>query len=122
MHFSFYYRPYEVYTVKKNLQYIREFSNKADKILKHFSQHSTFFIYIEFRLFDTLSSNSDFVNSVAFDTGIIIASGSDDKTIKLWNKNTGDLLRTLIGHYDFVNSVAFNTDNMRASGSEYKSI
>ena len=32
--------------------------------------------------------------------GQTLASGSDDKTIKLWNLKTGDLLHTLTGHED----------------------
>ncbi len=58
------------------------------------------------------------VTSVAFDTHNMLASGSEDMTIKLWNKKTGDLLKTFFGHDTQVNSVAFDTDNMLASGSE----
>jgi WD40 repeat protein len=41
------------------------------------------------------------VNSVAFSPdGSMIASGSDDNTIKLWRVSDGALLRTLEGHTD----------------------
>ncbi len=50
-----------------------------------------------------------YVKSVAFDNNTILASGSGDGTIKLWNKNTGDLLRTLSGHGSCVESVAFES-------------
>jgi WD40 repeat protein len=40
-----------------------------------------------------------------------------DNSIKLWDKNNGELLTTLIGHGDWVWSVAFDTGNMLASGS-----
>jgi len=43
----------------------------------------------------------------------IRSSGSGDITIKLWNKNTGGLLRTLSGHGDQVWSVAFDSNNIR---------
>jgi WD40 repeat protein len=43
----------------------------------------------------------------------ILYSGSLDKTIKLWNKNTGDLLRTLSGHGNLVWSVAFDSNDIR---------
>ena len=65
----------------------------------------------------TLSGHGDYVESVAFDSNDILASGSGDRTIKLWNKNTGDLLRTLSGHGDVVFSVAFDSNDILASGS-----
>ena len=39
-----------------------------------------------------------------------IVSGSSDKTIRLWNANTGQLITTLTGHADDVNSVSFSPD------------
>ncbi|CCQ54810.1 High-affnity carbon uptake protein Hat/HatR [Crocosphaera watsonii WH 0005] len=34
--------------------------------------------------------------------GKTLASGSKDKTVKLWNLETGELIRTLQGHQDLV--------------------
>jgi len=48
----------------------------------------------------------------------MLASGSWDDTIKIWNKNSGDLLWTLTGHVDYVNSVAFDSTYLLASGSK----
>ena len=57
--------------------------------------------------------------SVAFNTnGTILASGSYDETIKLWNVETKTEIATLEGHSGYVNSVAFNTNGtILASGS-----
>jgi WD40 repeat protein len=42
--------------------------------------------------------------------GKILASGSWDKTIKLWDVSSGKELRTLTGHLDRVHSIAFSPD------------
>ena len=57
------------------------------------------------------------------DTGTILASGSYDKTIKLWNIETKTEIANLLGHEDYVISVAFtNTGAILASGSYDKTI
>ncbi|TAD94417.1 MAG: hypothetical protein EAZ98_19490, partial [Oscillatoriales cyanobacterium] len=67
----------------------------------------------------TLRGHSDYVNSVVISPdGQIIASGSGDNTIKLWNLKTGQEIRTLTGHSAKVNSVSFSPDgNTLVSGS-----
>ena len=67
----------------------------------------------------TLEGHTDLVWSVAFSpNGRTLASGSQDRTIRLWNPNNGNLKRTLSGHRDAVNSVAFSPDGRTlASGS-----
>ena len=47
----------------------------------------------------------------------MLASGSDDNTVKLWNTNTGDCVSTLTGHTGSVLSVCFDhTGKKLASG------
>lgn len=67
----------------------------------------------------TLEGHMDWVNSVVFSNdGILIASGSSDKTIKIWNVATGEEEQTLKGHMDEVNAVVFlNDGTLIASGS-----
>jgi WD40 repeat protein len=64
------------------------------------------------------------IRSVAFSPdGRYIASGSQDKTIKLWDVATGREIRTFIGHTNAVLSVAFSPDGRYiASGSWDKTI
>src|SRR6266446_990935 len=72
----------------------------------------------------TLTGHESYVWSVAISAdGQTLASGSFDKTIKLWNLKTGNLLRTLTGHKNHVVSVAISADGqMLASGSFDKTI
>ena len=59
----------------------------------------------------TLTGHSNSVNSVAISPdGQILVSGSDDKTITIWDLSTGQELRTLTGHSESVNSVAISPD------------
>ena len=49
------------------------------------------------------SGHSDGVLSVAFSPdGKAIVSGSKDKSIKMWNPETGDVIRTLDGNRDML--------------------
>jgi WD40 repeat protein len=69
--------------------------------------------------FRTLSGHTNRLIGVAFHPdNIRLASSSCDRTIKLWDSNTGHCINTLHGHQSWVWSVAFSPDgNLLASGS-----
>ncbi|MCT7994495.1 serine/threonine-protein kinase [Laspinema olomoucense] len=78
----------------------------------------------DFTLERTLIGHQDGVWSVALSPrGHILVTGSWDKTIKVWNVATGQLLRTLMGHQEAVWSVAVTADGKTlASGSSDQQI
>jgi RNA polymerase sigma factor (sigma-70 family) len=69
-----------------------------------------------------LRGHADSVFAVAFSPdGKTIASGSFDKTIKLWDVATGKEIRTLSGHTKEVVSISFSPDGKRlaSAASQY---
>jgi WD40 repeat protein len=76
----------------------------------------------------TLAGHRDSVRSVAFDpTGRFVATGSDDKTAKVWRISQdkdgikATCVATLVGHINGVRSVAFDpTGRFVATGSDDK--
>ena len=101
---------------------ITEVNDKLDELIakldKSLEPHQTWLCV------QTLTGHSDWVRSVAFSPdGQLLASGSDDNTIKLWQPGTGNQIRTLTGHSNWVISVAFSPDGqLLASGSWDKTI
>jgi WD40 repeat protein len=66
-----------------------------------------------------LSGHTDWVRSIAFSPdGTSLASGGDDKTLKLWDIQTGGVIKTFCGHTNRIYSVSISSDSTTiASGS-----
>ncbi len=72
----------------------------------------------------TLMGHGGEVNTIVISPdGKTIISGSDDKTLKIWDLNSQKLLRTLEGHTNWVYAIAIGGDSQTiVSGSKDKTI
>ncbi len=89
------------------------------------------FVYIYFLMTEnkvtgnclkTIEGHTDCVTSVHFDGRGLLASGSEDGSIRLWEVTTGNCLKTLEGHTRCVTSVHIDGRGLLASGSADRSI
>ena len=71
-----------------------------------------------------LKGHTDLVRAVALSRdGQCIVSVGDDKSVRVWNTSTGQLLRTLQGHSEPVYAVAVSRDGQRiVSGSADRTV
>jgi WD40 repeat protein len=94
------------------------FSPKQSLVGKHFIKDAPRWIQVKPCIQDewsaclqTLEDYSHFVKSVAFSPdSTMLASGSYDGTIKIWELSIGATLHTLEGHSDWVSLVVFSHD------------
>ena len=98
--------------LQKQQTYNKEVTNALQELLNRKSERNR------------LEGHYSFVNSVNFSPdGKTLVSGSADNTIKLWNVETGQEIRTLKGHDELVRSVNFSPDGKTlVSGSDDKTI
>ena len=71
-----------------------------------------------------LQGHTSSVTEIAFSPdGTQILSGSSDKTVRLWDTETGQLIHTFVGHTNDVTDIAFSPDGKQIlSGSEDKTV
>ncbi|ETO25763.1 G-protein beta WD-40 repeats containing protein [Reticulomyxa filosa] len=78
-------------------------------------KYATNFTFEEFRssskLLKTFTGHTDYVNSIdffTFDNGQFICSGSDDKTVRVWDVDANEQIRSFDGHSGYVYCVKFS--------------
>ena len=67
--------------------------------------------HTETKQVQTLKGHTDWINDVSFsESGKELVSGSDDKTVKVWDVASGELKTTITGHSKKVSRVFFTVD------------
>ncbi|QYS92872.1 hypothetical protein H0G86_000264 [Trichoderma simmonsii] len=61
-----------------------------------------------------IEGRSNYIKCIAFSyDSKLLASGSRDQTVKIWDLVTGECLHAMTGHEDFISSVEFSRDSSR---------
>ena len=70
----------------------------------------------------TLNKHTDSVNACSFSPdGKMIVSASSDKTLRIWDAETGEEIKVLRGHNDSVNACSFSPDGKRIVSASWHS-
>jgi WD40 repeat protein len=116
--------PYEFLTSREDQVFLRQFLSTSERdLLKAGKNIPRVFnnrrVSMATGLQETLNAHSNIVTCVMCSSdGTMIASGSYDKTVRVWCATTGMLIATLVGHNRSVTCVAFSSDSsVIASGS-----
>jgi len=100
--------------------YSQEPSTPTSKIQNNSGSTLTKNTFSNIALANTLTGHTNMVWSVAIrPNDQTLVSSSGDKTIKLWNLRTGELLRTLTGHANMVLSVGVSRDSQLLASSSW---
>ena len=99
---------------------IREWKYRHDELLQATSNYAKKLAMLQ----QTFKGHNSVVWSVAFShNSRLLASASDDQTVRLWDVATGELLQTLKGHNSGVWWIAFSHDSrLIVSASDDKTI
>jgi WD40 repeat protein len=103
-----------IFVAKLKLSKLKSLKNKTN-LLKITKNNFSLILDEDYKVINkpirAFKGHKSVVTSIAFSpNGKYIISGSSDKTLKLWDVNTGECIRTFRGHIDAVNSVTFSSD------------
>ncbi|WP_414585289.1 NB-ARC domain-containing protein [Scytonema sp. PCC 10023] len=100
---------------------VRLWNLSTGECLKILQGHTNIVSSVTFAPQQSIGTSTD--GSVDSLNSSILASSSDDQTIKLWDTRTGECIRTLWGHDDWVQSISFSPDGqILASGSRDQTV
>ena len=68
------------------------------------------------------SCSSNVISLAVLPNGYLASGHNEDNSIKIWDTDTGALIRTLLDHSDNVNSIAVLNNGKLASGSKDNTI